>query len=116
MASAIAQQRTIDLLGQIAAHPAAFGAGTGVANGVLASVRDLKVSPRAAVITAIVIGAGEAALASEIPKGERRTLLEIAGYSMLGTLTGLWLFVSPGDGKPSLIQRLTPSRSFAKKE
>jgi len=103
---------TIDLLGQIAAHPAAFGTGTGIANGLLASMRHLKVSPKAAVITAIVIGAGEAALAAEIPAGQRRKLPEIAVYSMLGTLLGLWLFVSTED-KPSIVEKLIPGRSFA---
>jgi hypothetical protein len=110
-----ANTKTLIALQELATHPTTFGLATGIANGVLASVRNLSVSPRAAVVTALVIAGGEAALAAEVPKEKRRTLPEIAGYSAIGTVLGLWLFVS-NKGEPSLIQRLAPSRGFAAKE
>ena len=88
----------------IAMHPAGFGVGVGIANGLLAEVRSLPFTTRSAVITALVIGAGEAALAAEIPN-RSRGLVEIAGYSALGTLIGLWPFVS-SEGERSLVQQM----------
>ena len=88
----------------IVMHPAGFGVGVGVANGLLAEGRGLPFTTRSAVITALVIGAGEAALAAEIPN-RSRGLVEIAGFSALGTLIGLWPFVS-SDGERSMVQQL----------
>lgn len=86
-------------------HPLTFGVGVGVANGLLAEGRSLPFTTRSAVITALVIAAGEAALAAEVPN-RTRSLVEIAGYSAIGTLVGLWPFVG-SNGNKSMVQQLT---------
>jgi len=80
----------------------AFGAAVGIANGILAEGRSLPLTPRSAVITALVIAGGEAALAAEVPD-RKYALVEIAAYSIAGTLIGLWPFVGK-DGAQSLVQ------------
>ena len=90
----------------IVTHPSGFGVGVGIANGLLAEARGLPFNSRSAVITALVIGAGEAALAAELPANQRRPIVEIGLYSALGTLIGLWPFVS-SKGSKSLVQQLS---------
>ena len=88
-----------------AGHPVTFGIGVGISNGILAEARNLPFTTRSAVITALVIAAGEAALAAEMPN-HARPLLETAGFSALGTLIGLWPFVG-NEGQKSLVQQVT---------
>jgi len=92
---------TLEALQAVAMHPAGFGVGVGIANGLLAEARGLPFTTKSAVITALVIGAGEAALAADLP--HTRSLVETAGYSALGTLIGLWPFVG-AEGKPSPVR------------
>lgn len=94
---------------ELVKHPGVFALAVGVANGVLAAVRDKPVSPNAAAITAAVIAAGEVALVYELPERERPDLLELGLWSILGTYAGLSLFVSWQEGEPSLIQRMGES-------
>ncbi len=96
---------------QLAQHPAVFAIGVGVANGVLAAVRNKPVSPTAAYVTAAVIAAGEVALVrysdewERMPPAQRPDMWRLGIYSALGTMVGLALFVSWQAGKPSYIQR-----------
>jgi hypothetical protein len=92
-------------LAEIAAHPMTFAIGVGVANGVLAAVRDKPVSTKAAAITAAVIAAGELALVFELPDEERPNMTEFAIYTMTGTFLGLAPFVSWREGEPGFLQR-----------
>ena len=89
-------------LESVAAHPATFGIGVGIANGVLAEGRNLPLTTRSAVITALVLAAGEMALAAELPN-RKLALVEIGAYSLVGVLVGLWPFVGATDTK-SLVQ------------
>jgi hypothetical protein len=90
---------------EIIAHPAIFAMGVGVANGLLAVVRDKSVSPNAAAITAAVIAAGELALVYDVPLEERPDLFTFGLWSIAGTYAGLAPFVSWKAGERSLIQR-----------
>jgi hypothetical protein len=90
-------------VGEIIQHPAVFALGVGVANGVLAAVRDKPVTPMAAAITAAVITAGEIALIFEEP--ERPPLLPFAAWTVAGTYAGLYGFVSWKEGEKPIIQR-----------
>ncbi len=92
-------------LAELAAHPGVFAMGVGVANGVLAAVRDKPVSPLAAAITAGVIAAGELALVYELPPEERPDMLPFTLWSIAGTYVGLAPFVSWTHGEPSIVQR-----------
>jgi len=92
-------------LAELAAHPLVFAVGVGVANGVLAAVRDKPVSKQAAAITALVIAAGELALVFELPDEERPSMTEFAIFTMTGTFLGLAPFVSWREGEPGFLQR-----------
>jgi hypothetical protein len=90
---------------EFAQHPMTFGAGAGVANGVLAAVRNKPVSPNAAIITSLVVALGEAALVYEVPKDQREPLLDLGIKSLVGTFIGLAPFVSWEPGQKSAVQR-----------
>jgi hypothetical protein len=93
-----------DRIAEIAANPMVFAAGVGVANGVLAVVRDKEFTPNAAYITAGVIAAGEVALILDLPESERPNLTKFFFQSALGTLIGISPFVSWTPGSRSLLQ------------
>jgi hypothetical protein len=101
----VAKRGVGGLVGDIAANPAVFAMGVGVANGVLAAVRDKPISPSAAAITAAVIAAGEVALVYDVPLEERPNLVNLGLWSVVGTYVGLAPFVSWKPGEPSMIQR-----------
>lgn len=94
---------------QLAAHPGVFALGIGVANGLLAAVRNKSLSPNAAYVTAAVIAAGEVALvrySHEWETGAQRPdLNRLAAWSVVGTIAGLALFVSWKPGEKSYVQR-----------
>lgn len=80
--------------------------GVGVANGVLAVVRDKPISPRAAAITAAVIAAGEVALIYDLPADERPDMVPFILWSLFGTYVGLAGFVSWENGEPSFFEKV----------
>lgn len=96
-------------IAQMAAHPGVFALGVGVANGLLAAVRNKSLSPNAAYVTAAVIAAGEVALVRYSHEWEsglaRPDLARLGLWSLVGTMAGLALFVEWEPGKPSYIQR-----------
>lgn len=79
---------------QLTGHPLTFGVGVGVANGLIAKVRKKPLTPRATVLTALVLAVGEAVLAMEETDKERegRTPWTIGAFSGLGVLAGLVMF------------------------
>lgn len=79
---------------QLIEHPLLFGAGVGIANGLMAAARDMKFSVRATLATAVVLGVGETILALDHTPEERggRGLLPFALMSGLGVLMGLSMF------------------------
>jgi hypothetical protein len=90
---------------QMAGHPGTFAFGVGIANGVLAAVRNKPISPNAAYITAGVIAAGELALVAELPPDQKPDMVRLGVWSLVGTLAGLALFTEWQPGQPSLVQR-----------
>lgn len=93
-------------VGEIAQQPAVFALGVGVANGMLAVIRDKPITPRAAAITAAVIAAGELALVAELPEDQRPEMVPFVLWTMFGTYVGLAGFVSWEEGEPSFYQKL----------
>jgi hypothetical protein len=81
------ESRALGVMKALVAHPAVFGVGVGVANGLLATMRNKPVSIRANVVTALVVGAGEAVLLEDKSKVVTYGLL-----SALGASLGLALF------------------------
>ena len=90
------------LMAQVAASPAVFAIGVGIANGVLAAVRDKPISPRAAYATAAVLAAGEAILIMDLPDSERPEYVPFVTQTALGVLLGISPFVSWNGEKPPL--------------
>jgi len=97
----------------LALHPATYALGIGVANGVLAEARSFPFTTRSAVITALVLAAGETAILAEVAD-RKHGLVEIGIYSLLGVLIGLYPFVS-ANGERSMVQQVTgrPALAFA---
>jgi hypothetical protein len=95
-----------DRIAEIAQQPAIFAMGVGVANGMLAVLRDKPITPQAAAITAAVIAAGELALVYELPEDERPDLVMFTLLTILGTYAGLAGFVSWEYDQPSLYTRM----------
>lgn len=93
------------LVAQIAANPIVFAIGIGVANGVLAAVRNKPVSQRALWATAAVLAVGETILVLDEPEEERPDLWKFAGSTALGVFIGLAPFTSWKAGQKSLIQQ-----------
>lgn len=91
------------LLLQIAEDPMVFAIGIGVANGVLAAVRNKPVSQRALYATAAVLAVGEAILLLDEP--ERPPLAAFMAKTAIGVGLGLAPFVSWQPGQKSSIQR-----------
>lgn len=99
-------------------HPFSFAVGVGAANGLLAKMRDKPITPTAVLYLAVILGLGEAALASEEPEEERHTSVSAtAFYSVLGVFAGVALFadwsgrkVKGGGGIP-IAQRETEGQS-----
>lgn len=92
------------LLVQMVSHPGTYAFGVGVANGLLAAVRDKPISPMAAYITSAVIAAGEVALVFDEPADRRPDLGWMAAWSVVGCLAGIALFTEWTPGQPSLVQ------------
>lgn len=97
------------LLSQVAAHPMVFAIGVGVANGVLAAVRDKPVSTRAATATAAVLAAGEVVLVMDLPEAERPDLSKFALHTAIGVMLGMAPFVTWTPGEPSMVKRMGES-------
>lgn len=91
------------IVAQIAADPLAFAVGIGVANGVLAAVRNKPVSQRALYATAAVLAVGETILI--LDESQRPPLAAFMAKTAIGVFLGLAPFVSWTPGEPSLIQR-----------
>jgi hypothetical protein len=80
-------------------HPYSFAMGVGIANGFLAVGRGKKIDMPTALTLATILGLGEMALIMYEPESERQYSLTATGiYSVLGVLTGLLPFVTPGHG------------------
>jgi hypothetical protein len=78
-------------------HPYSFAMGVGIANGFLAVGRGKKIDMPTALTLSAILGLGEMALVMYEPESERSMSLQAIGvYSVLGVLTGLLPFVSPG--------------------
>jgi hypothetical protein len=78
-------------------HPYSFAMGVGIANGFLAVGRGKKIDMPTALTLSAILGLGEMALVMYEPESERSMSLPAIGvYSVLGVLTGLLPFVSPG--------------------
>lgn len=92
-------------MSQVAANPLVFAIGIGIANGVLAAVRNKPVSQRALWATAAVLAAGETILVLDEPAEHRPDLLHFAGMTALGVFLGLAPFTSWTAGEKSAIQK-----------
>lgn len=92
-------------MSQVAANPLVFAIGIGIANGVLAAVRNKPVSQRALYATAAVLAMGETILVLDEPEEERPDLAKFAGMTALGVFIGLAPFVSWHPGEKSSIQK-----------
>lgn len=90
-------------MSQVAANPMVFALGIGVANGVLAAVRNKPVSQRALYATAAVLAVGEAILILDEP--EHPPLGTFMAQTALGVGLGMAPFVSWEPGEKSAIQR-----------
>lgn len=94
-------------------HPFIFGAGVGIANGLLAAARGMHMSTRATLATAAVLAIGETVIALDHLTPEQQTpalLGRFAGLSGLGVLMGLAMFTNwrqwaggPADAVPLLV-------------
>ena len=91
-----------DRLAEIASHPAVFAFGVGIANGVIAALRNKPFDTESALITAGVISVGEVALVRGLPPHQRPDLARFGSVTFLGTLAGLVPFTSFAGGKPML--------------
>jgi len=91
------------LMTQIAADPMVFAIGIGIANGVLAAVRNKPVSQRAMYATAAVLAVGEAILLLDEPN--RPPLGAFMAKTAIGVGVGLAPFVSWKPGDKSAIQK-----------
>ncbi len=91
------------------AHPITFGAGVGVANAILAKLRDKPLTARGTLLTVAVLGVGETILAMDETLAARqgRTAAGVGILSGLGVLIGLALFTewksTAAGGRPALI-------------
>jgi hypothetical protein len=92
-------------IAEIVANPFIFAITGGVANGVLAAVRDKPVSMSAAWITALTIAAGELALVYELPEAERPSLGMLFAHTVAGTFVGMAPFISWQKGQKSWLQQ-----------
>lgn len=89
------------LVSRLAGNPFVFAMGVGLANGLLAKMRGKSITPKAAIYMALILGAGEAALASEEPAEERtNTVSSIGWMSILGVFVGIAAFTN-WTGAPS---------------
>lgn len=106
------------LMAQVAASPAVFAIGVGIANGVLAAVRNKPITARAAYATAVVLAAGEAILIMDLPDTERPEYTPFIVQTALGVLLGISPFVSWNGEKPPLqrIGEAIANRASAAKE
>lgn len=93
------------LLMQVAEDPMAFAIGIGVANGVLAAVRNKPVSQRALYATAGVLAVGETILLLDEPEDHRPALPGFMIKTALGVFLGLAPFVSWQPGEKTAVQR-----------
>lgn len=92
-------------MSQVAANPMVFAVGVGVANGVLAAVRNKPVSPRALYATAAVLAIGEAILIMDEPEASRPPLGSFMAQTAIGVGLGMAPFVSWQPGSKSSIQK-----------
>lgn len=77
-------------------YPLVFGAGVGIANGLLAKARGMQFSARATLATALVLALGETILALDETDDDRhgRALWQFGLLSGLGVLMGLSVFTN----------------------
>ncbi len=109
MAALVAELGSESGLLELATHPAVFGFAGGVVAGLLAAVRDMPVSPKAAIVTSLVTAGGEVALVLDAPPELRPHLGKLAAWSALGTMASLALFVSWKPGNKGLLQQIGES-------
>lgn len=101
----LAQSTKPSVMAQVAADPMVFALGVGVANGVLAAVRNKPVSQMALYATVGVLTAGELILVAELPPHERPDMKMFALKTALGVFTGMAPFVAWEKGEKSMVQR-----------
>lgn len=106
MAALVAELGSESGLLELATHPAVFGFAGGVVAGLLAAVRSMPVSPKAAIVTSLVTAGGEVALVLDVPAENRPHLGTLAAWSAFGTMASLALFVSWRAGDPGLVQKM----------
>jgi len=75
------------VISDVTKHPAVFGAGAGIANGMLATVRGKPMSVAANLVTASVIGISEGMLSDQ-----PQNAVPIALLSAIGAATGMAAF------------------------
>lgn len=108
------------MLTEIVNHPTTFGVGVGVANAVIAKLRNKPLTARGTLLTVAVLGIGETILAADetVEARQGRTPAFVGILSGLGVLVGLALFTEwkktgPGARPALFVEQQRESSSAA---